>query len=61
MKLLAFVISPGPGRTAALTIPSGTLVARRKKDPRVCVISVLMFLSSIYDIFLFIHGSRISM
>lgn len=43
MKPLAFVISPGLGRTAVLMILSGILVARRMKDPRVCVISVLMF------------------
>lgn len=43
MKRLVFVISPGLGQTAVLMILSGILVARRMKDPRVCVISVLMF------------------
>lgn len=38
MKPLASVISPGLGQTAALMILSGILVARRMKDPRVCVL-----------------------
>lgn len=59
MKPLAFVISPGLGQTAALMILSGILVARRMKDPRVCVLFQFLC-SSIYDVFLLIHGSRIS-
>lgn len=57
MKPLAFVISPGLGQTAALMILSGILVARRMKDPRVCVL--FQFLCCFY-VFLLIHGSRIS-
>lgn len=42
MKPLAFVISPGLGQTAVLMILLGILVTRKMKDPRVCVISVLI-------------------
>lgn len=44
MKPLVFVISPGLGQTAVLMILSGILVTRKMKDPRVCVISVLILL-----------------
>jgi len=52
MKPLVFVISPGLGQTAVLMILLGRLVARRMKDPRVCLISVLMFFQ-VFMIFFF--------
>jgi len=59
MKPLAFVISPGLGQTAVLMILSGILVTRKMKDPRVCVISVLILFQIFVTFFLSIHCSKI--
>lgn len=60
MKPLAFVISLGLGQTAVLMILSGILVTRRMKDPRVCVISVVMFFQIFMIFFQSIRASGIS-